>query len=546
MTKRTDPRQQSTVARPSLFDDDSLSHDQRIELLVKAAISEPAYRLRFEEELARGGMGAVRQAFDMSLQRRMAVKTMHEETYDHVLLVHGFLREAQVTGQLDHPNIVPIHELGRNAHGELFFTMKLVDGESLRARIGRAPPPSYEHLKALLEIFLKICDALAFAHDRGVIHCDIKAANVMVGRFGQVYLMDWGGAQLRTPPDGVDTSQWVRDSLPTPKMAKGIVFGTPAYMSPEQASAGRLPVDERSDVFSMGALLYEIMTGKPPYTGGTAREGIARAANWELVPPEDRPHLYPRELVRIAMTAMARDPNDRYQSVEALRSAIAGLLSGGGNFPTMRVTAGTYVIREGDIGDAAYWIESGTFEVYQTRDGVRTPLRVLTRNVFFGETAIFARTTRTASVVALTDGVLKVFTAAALEGQLDTMTPWMRSLIQTMAKWFAGPEEVRRTSHHAPTTATRPPQPAPAPPDDPSVTEVFMPHGASPTQEVPAVSERGWTGLVSPEESVVIDIVDTEVDTLEPEDLADGTTTPQQGAQRQVGPWMRRSPAKPR
>jgi CRP-like cAMP-binding protein len=122
------------------------------------------------------------------------------------------------------------------------------------------------------------------------------------------------------------------------------------------------------------------------------------------------------------MTAMARDPNDRYQSVEDLQAAVSGLLSGGGNFPTMRVPAGVTVIREGEVGDAAYWIESGTFEVFQERDGVRKSLRVLTRNVFFGETAIFARTTRTASVVALTDGVLKVFTASALEGQLDSMT----------------------------------------------------------------------------------------------------------------------------
>ncbi len=527
MTKRKDPQPRSFKASDSLFDDDSLSHDERVQRLVRAAISEPAYRLRFEEELARGGMGAVRQAFDMSLQRRMAVKTMHAETYDHVLLVHGFLREAQVTGQLDHPNIVPIHELGRDQYGELFFTMKLVDGDSLHKHIGRAPPSSYEHLKTLLEVFIKVCDALAFAHNRGVIHCDIKSSNVMVGRYGQVYLMDWGGAQLLPPPDGVDTSHWVRDSLPTPKTAKGIVFGTPAYMSPEQASAGRAPIDERSDVFSMGALLYEIMTGKPPYTGGTAREGISRAAKWELVPPEDRPHLYPRELVRIAMTAMARDPNDRFQTVLELRSAIAGLLSGGGNFPTMRVPAGVHVITQGDIGDAAYWIESGTFEVYQTQGGVRRSLRVLHRNAFFGETAIFARTTRTASVVALTDGVLKVFTAAALEGQLDTMTPWMRSLIQTMAKWFAGPETPRSTA------AAPPPREAAPEPPEPSVTELYERPDAGPADDEAA--------LESSEESVVIDIVDA-ADIDEASDLADGAADPTQP--RRVGPWLRRSPSR--
>ena len=505
-----------------LFEDPALSHRERIERLVAAALSDPEVRLRFEDELARGGMGAVRQAFDRSLQRRMAVKTLHADTYEHVLLVHGFLREAQVTGQLDHPNIVPIHELGRNDEGELFFTMKLVDGESLRDRIGRAPPASYERLKERLEVFVKVCDALAFAHSRGVLHCDIKSANVMVGSYAQVYLMDWGGAQLLAPPPDVDSSQWVRDSLPTPRPTRGLVFGTPAYMSPEQASAGREPIDERSDIFSMGALLYEIMTGRPPYAGNSAREGIVRALQWDVVPPEERPHIYPRELIRIVMTAMARDPKDRYASVKDLQAAVSGLLSGGGNFQTIHVPAGTHVIREGDEGSAAYWIESGTFEVYQERGGVRRSLRTLSRNVFFGETAIFARTTRTASVVALTDGVLKVLTASALESQLDSMTPWMRMLIQTMARWFAGPEEGRAAAAAAAAAV------------EPSVeTEAVTPEPA-----VEAVSDRGWTGLFS-EDSVVIDVVEDEsiVDIV---DLADGPR--EVGEPRPRTPWWHPPP----
>ncbi len=519
MTRSTDP------TPDPLFDDPSLSHEERIERLIEAALADSQLRLRFEDELARGGMGAVRKAFDSVLQRRMAVKTMHAETYNHVLMVHGFLREAQVTGQLDHPNIVPIHELGRDDDGELFFTMKLVDGESLRALIGRAPPADYDQLKERLEVFVKVCDALAFAHSRGVLHCDIKAANVMVGRYGQVYLMDWGGAQLIKPQPGVDTSDWVRDSLPTPREMKGVLFGTPSYMSPEQASAGRTPIDTRSDIFSMGALLYEIMTGKPPYSSPTAREGVARAYNYDLVAPEDRPHLYPRELIRIAMTAMARDPNDRYQTVEDLQTAVYGLLSGGGNFPTMRVPAGVMVIREGDEGDAAYWIESGTFEVFQERGGVRKSVRVLSRNVFFGETAIFARTRRTASVVALTDGVVKVFTASALEAQLDSMVPWMRSLIQTMAKWFAGPDASQRPAAAAAVAQADEP-------DEPSVTEMFARPDPEAEQNeastVPSTTEGasrsmpGWTGVFDSDESVSIDVVADSEYLIDPSDLADG------------------------
>jgi serine/threonine protein kinase len=531
----TDPKPSTTdtsMLLDELFDDGRpMTHAQRIERLVQAALTDPSGRLRFEEELARGGMGAVRQAFDASLQRRMAVKTMHARTYDHVMLVHGFLREAQVTGQLDHPNIVPIHELGRDERGELFFTMKLVDGESLKARIGGVPPRSHEQLKGLLEVFIKVCDALAFAHNRGVIHCDIKSANVMVGRYGQVYLMDWGGAQLLKPRPGVDTSQWVHDSLPAlpEHETQGMVFGTPAYMSPEQASAGRDPVDERSDVFSMGALLHEMMTGRPPYFGGTAMEMIMRAQIVDIVAPDEQPHLYSRELIRIVMTAMARRPQDRYQTVEELQAAISGLLSGGGSFPTIRVQAGELVIREGEVGDAAYWIESGSLEVFQIRDGQRKSLRVLHKNAFFGETAIFARTTRTASVVATTDAVLKVFTASALEGQLDSMTPWMRALIQTLAKWFAGSEEERRGG-------------------PPAQVQVSASASAVVGQGVTASTRVFAPTAAADDESIglTIDVVGDEHTDVE--DLADGQVEdPEDEANtRLIGPWKRKPPPRPK
>ncbi|MCY1006807.1 hypothetical protein OV079_14850 [Nannocystis pusilla] len=120
-----------SAALERLFDRDSpLSYEERLEALIRAALPDQVPRLSFGDELARGGMGSVRLAFDEVLQRRMAAKVMHAKTYDHLMLVHGFLREAQVTGQLDHPNIVPIHELGRDEQGQLYFTMKLVEGQS--------------------------------------------------------------------------------------------------------------------------------------------------------------------------------------------------------------------------------------------------------------------------------------------------------------------------------------------------------------------------------------------------------------------------------
>ncbi|HEY0138994.1 MAG TPA: cyclic nucleotide-binding domain-containing protein, partial [Nannocystis sp.] len=294
-----------------------------------------------------------------------------------------------------------------------------------------------------------------FAHARGVLHCDIKSANVMVGEFGQVYLMDWGGAQLLPPRPGVDTRKWVRDSLPPlpPADTKGLVFGTPAYMSPEQASAGRDPMDERSDIFSMGALLYEIMTGKPPFQAMSPMEGIMLAQICDIPAPDELPEVppntFPAELVRIVMKALAKRPDDRYRSVAEMKLAILRLMRGGGNFATVRFSRGTHVIRQGEVGDAAYIVVSGKLEVYKTIDGERISLRQLGPGDMFGETAIFAASPRTASVVVTADASMVVVTRDVIEQELDSMKPWMGAFIRTLATRFGGVEEERRARSHS-------------------------------------------------------------------------------------------------
>lgn len=473
----------ASIAIDRLFDPDApLSYEDRLEMLITAALPHTGSRLSFGSEIARGGMGAVKTVFDEVLQRRMAAKTMHARTYEHLILVHAFLREAQVTGQLDHPNIVPIHELGRDEQGQLYFTMKLVEGRSLKSLIGGEPACDHDRLINLLEHFLKICDALSFAHSRGVIHCDIKSANVMVGSYGEVYLMDWGGAQFLPPKEGADRSLWVRESLPRlpNSETQGLVFGTPSYMSPEQASGGRIPLDERSDVFSMGALLYEIMTGKPPYVATTAMEALLLAQQAEVRPPDAvvGAGTFPRELVRIVMKALEPHPDDRYQSVGELRFDIIKLLRGSGSFPVVRFAAGDHVIREGEDGDAAYIVQSGRLQVYKLEDGQRVELRVLGPGDMFGETAIFARSRRTASVVCLEPAVLQRITSDLIEEEMASMKPWMGKLIQTLAARFGGVAPTRvapaSASPRAPAPATATPR-ASAPttlmPSDPAAAE---------------------------------------------------------------------------
>ena len=431
--------------------DPSQADRAAVAAMIDAVIVPPAEHLdRSHGELASGGMASVELAVDRTLGRRVALKLLHPHLQQVPAAVRSFLREAQITGQLDHPNIVPIHELAVDADGRLCFTMQLIEGRTLLELLdelrgdqqrtdarGLRISTTLEHdaLLRMLDVFLKVLDAIAFAHARNVVHCDIKPENVMVGDFGQVYLMDWGIAKLMRPPAVAqhDGGVWVRESL-VEVDARGVV-GTPAYMSPEQARGARHEVDERSDIFALGALLFEILTGHPPYQGLDAHDELeqARACKAVLLP-----HLaITRELRRIVARAMDADPSRRYASVEQFRADLQGFMRGGDNFPRQRFAKGEWLIREGEHGGAAYILVAGRCEVTKLVQGRRESLSTLGPGDVFGETAILASSPRTASVQALTEVVAVVVTAEVLEREVDAMKPWMGSFIRSLARRFS-------------------------------------------------------------------------------------------------------------
>ncbi len=251
------------------------------------------------ETLGKGGMGEVYRARDPALGRDLAIKVMSASFRGIAEAERRFLREARVTGSLQHPSIVPVHNLGRLADGRLHYTMRLVRGQTFAAILtDDAGKP--ERLPALLGIFEKICQAVAYAHSRHVIHRDLKPANVMVGRFGEVQVMDWGLSKVLTgdgepPAEGTldEVEATPRDSQstliqveagdsPSDLTRAGSSMGTPSYMSPEQALSEWDRVDERTDVFALGAILCEMLTGKPPYIGHDIQEVLRRARRGNL------------------------------------------------------------------------------------------------------------------------------------------------------------------------------------------------------------------------------------------------------------------------
>ena len=407
---------------------------------------------RYEDlgRIAQGGMGAIDGVFDRSLHRRAVAKRIHQHLAEDARAVRMFVREAQLTGQLEHPNIVPVHELAVGPEGVLYFTMKLVEGRTLLSVIRELPEGALDHatLLAMLDIVVKVCDALAFAHSKGVLHCDVKPANVMVGDFGQVYLMDWGVARLLsregdepTPREGgpVDPSL-LRESLP-PDVARtehGFLVGTPTHMAPEQAQGRTADLDARSDVFAVGALVYHIVTRRAPYEAGGFWQSVALAQAADIPPIEELAGegAVPKALTRIVSRAMSIDPAERYQSVAGLRDDLLAFVRGGDSFPALSFAAGEPIVREGDPGAAAYIIQSGRCEVSRTIDGARVVLRTMGPGEVFGEMAILAPGPRTASVVALLPTTVRVVTAEVLEREVEAMKPWMGAFVRTLASRF--------------------------------------------------------------------------------------------------------------
>ncbi|HWN69991.1 MAG TPA: cyclic nucleotide-binding domain-containing protein [Haliangium sp.] len=405
----------------------------------RRVMAEPT-RYHDRGRIAIGGMGAVHRSYDEVLQRQVAVKNLQRQLADSDAITRRFLQEVVITAQLDHPNIVPVYDVGFHDDGTAFFVMKLVRGENLAAslRLYQERGMTHRELERYLRIFLKVCEAVEFAHSRGVIHRDLKPSNIMVGPHGEVYVMDWGIALVRPPtagkPRASDFSQalW-GDTL----QEEGMVIGTAAYMAPEQARGDIDDIDERTDIFALGGILYHILTNRPPYSGPERAMQILMAGLGEVLPPAEvvTGRRLPPRLCHIAMKALARQREDRYQSVGALMEDIEGFLRGGGWFEAVHFPAGTLIVREGDEPDAAYIIEQGHCEVYKVFNGKRVILRELGPGDVFGETSIFTGMPRTASVIAIDDVRAASITRESLDIELAEKG-WLAAFVRGLAERF--------------------------------------------------------------------------------------------------------------
>jgi len=309
-------------------------------------------RYKVEREHARGGMGRILLARDHVVGREVALKELLPHTggsmpADHPVsqgLEERFLREAKITGQLEHPNIVPVYEIGKHPDGAIYYTMKFVRGETLARKLKRINNDSALDRKQklaarlkLLDSFIDVCNAIAYAHNRGVIHRDIKPDNVMVGEYGETVVLDWGLARVKGQEDTaarqlLESTKHMSKSLVNADSENltlhGSVVGTPAYMPPEQARGDLENVDEQSDVYALGAVLYEIIAGRAPFDGPVPGLIIQQVLHGTPIRAGAVVPEAPPELEALILHAMAREKGDRLGSARQLANELVAFRDG--------------------------------------------------------------------------------------------------------------------------------------------------------------------------------------------------------------------------
>jgi serine/threonine protein kinase len=291
----------------------------------------PIERYRLTCLHATGGLGRVWLVHDVSMGRDVALKELRPERARDTAIAARFLKEARITGQLEHPGIVPIYELGqRSAERGPYYTMRFVRGSTLAQscaeyharRTRRAAAPA--ELRDLLTVFVAVCNAVAYAHSRSVLHRDLKPQNVVLGDFGEVIVLDWGLARIMGQPESADRPSSVVDSADggAGQTQQGQILGTPAYMAPEQAAGHLDRLGPATDVYGLGAILYEILTGRPPLSGSDSMSVLQRVIHSAPQRPRDVAPGTALALEAVCLKALAKQPSERYASAKELATEV--------------------------------------------------------------------------------------------------------------------------------------------------------------------------------------------------------------------------------
>jgi eukaryotic-like serine/threonine-protein kinase len=392
--------------------------------------------------LGEGGIAKVSGHFDTRLNRVVALKELKDESCANPDLVRSFITEMQLISFLDHPGVVPVYDSFAGDNEKLCYTMKLFEGDRLTKIIElmqKTPADTSGRVARCIEVFAKIGETLAYAHMRGVLHLDLKPDNILIGRFGEVAIMDWGSACLydQTPyRNYLVKFGVVADNVSLGAERAGIVLGTPRYMSPEQINRPRTELLPSSDIFSAGIVLYEMIAGRHPFPATELREVLDQVRSFMPPPLHEKNPDVPRRLSQICSRMIEKDRTVRYQTFQEVLTDLAALRNSGQAFATRTFEPGAVICREGETGDFAFIILSGSVSITKRVDNKETELAVLGRDAIVGELAVFTNQTRTATATSREPTTIRILRQEDVQSELDKLSPWVEQMIAALSRRF--------------------------------------------------------------------------------------------------------------
>jgi serine/threonine protein kinase len=389
-------------------------------------------------ELGSGGMGSVDAVLDTVLQRVVARKRINSEHMTHPEVVETFVNEIKLMARLTHPGILAMHDALLGAGGEPAYTMPLAEGRTLQSLLkeqsGRPLP-----LEQAVRILVKLSETLTFAHDRGILHLDLKPENIMVGEYGEVLIMDWGAARVFDA--GLYNAEFERlaggAAVPEqPRETEGLIMGTPGYMPPEQIRDGRAALGPEADIFAVGVIFYQMITGTHPFMDTTLRGIEDRVFDHEPPAASTVNPDVPSSLARISAKMLHKDRSGRYRRFKEVLNALDEYQRSAAGFPTRTFEAGEVIFSEGDPSDYICIVESGSVEISVDTDGDRKVIATLGRGEPFGELAAITGNPRTATATAVEASTIRMVTRDDIGAEIEKLSSWVGAIVEALTNRF--------------------------------------------------------------------------------------------------------------
>ena len=397
-------------------------------------------RYRNLDSLGEGVAAEVHGVFDTYLRRVTARKKLNRTHMDNLDVVQAFVNEMILVAGLNHPGIMPVYDALLSDEGDPAYIMGLSEGESLnqimqidsRTGDGQTLP-----IGQAVQILTKISETLTYAHDRGVLHLDIKPENIILGQYGEVTIMDWGAARVYDQGKYTKTYSTEAGEIKVGSLGvenKDLVMGTPMYMSPEQLEGGRDELEPTSDIFSVGVMIYQMLTGSLPFRASTLKDMVDKICNHEHIPVNKINPDIPLNLSRLCDKMLQKYPPDRYQDFVEVRAAIDDFQRSAAGFPTKSFLAGDIIFREGDPSDYVCIVVSGRVRIVANSNGKETELVQVGPNQPFGELAALTGYKRTATAIAAEDSVIRIISRQEIETEIDKLSPWVGGIVSALTQ----------------------------------------------------------------------------------------------------------------